>query len=103
VGPDSTKSDRAGMEQRTIGLLNGIDRWISISIEIDSIEVVGDLAHALTHQHVDRMALRPDGKVHHVETWVTQRESWRKTSQGWLLYRVDNLRDQRRLIDGQPG
>jgi hypothetical protein len=45
----------------------------------------------------------PTGLVHHMETWVTQREIWRRTSEGWKLYRVDSIRDQRRLIDGQPG
>jgi hypothetical protein len=49
------------------------------------------------------MARRSDGLVHHVETWVTQRETWRRTPDGWKLYRVDSVRDQRRLIDGQPG
>ena len=102
VTPDSTVSDRAAMEQRTIGLLNGIDRWISLSFELDSLEVTGDLARAVVRQHIDRMALRPDQKVHHVETWVTQRETWRRTPAGWKLYRVDSLRDQRRLVDGQP-
>jgi ketosteroid isomerase-like protein len=103
VAPDGTVRDRAEMEHYTRGLLNGIDRWISQSFEIDSLEVSGDLARAIVRQHLDRMARRSDGLVHHVETWVTQRETWRRTPDGWKLYRVDSVRDQRRLIDGQPG
>lgn len=103
VTPDGVVHDRAAMEQRTLGLLNGIDRWISQDFELDSLKVTGDLAQAVVRQHIDRMALRNDGQVHHVETWVTQRETWRRTSEGWKLYRVDGLRDQRRLIDGPPG
>lgn len=103
VTPDSLVHDRAAMEQNTVGLLNGINRWISLTFDLDSIEVSGDLARAIVRQHVDRMALRSDGQVHHVETWVTQREIWRRTSAGWKLYRVDSIHDQRRLIDSQPG
>jgi ketosteroid isomerase-like protein len=102
VAPDGREQDRAAMEQRTIGFLNGIERWISLSFDIDSLEVSGDLAQAVVGQHLVRMALRPDGLVHHVETWATQRETWRKTPDGWKLYRVDGVRDQRRLVDGQP-
>jgi ketosteroid isomerase-like protein len=103
VAPDGTQQDRAAMENYTIGLLNGIDRWISLNFDIDSLEVSGDLARATVRQHLVRMALRPDGLVHHVETWVTQDETWRRTPDGWKLYRVDSVRDQRRLVDGQPG
>jgi hypothetical protein len=37
-----------------------------------------------------------------VETWATQRETWRRTADGLKLYRVDGVRDLRRLVDGQP-
>jgi ketosteroid isomerase-like protein len=103
VTPDSVVHDRAEMEERTRALLDGIEQWIAQSFELDSIEVTGDLASAVVHQHVDRMARRNDGLVHHVETWVTQRETWRRTPEGWKLYRVDNIRDQRRVVDGKAG
>jgi ketosteroid isomerase-like protein len=103
VTPDGLTHDRAAMEDYIRGFLNAVDRWISTSFEIDSLEVSGDLVHAVVRQHADRMAHRSDGLVHHVETWVTQRETWRRTPNGWKLYRVDSIRDQRRLIDGQPG
>lgn len=102
VTPDGTVNDRAAMEHYTIGLLNGIDRWISMDFDIDNLEVTGDLARAVVRQHLVRMALRPDGLVHHVETWASQNETWRRTPEGWKLYRVDSVRDQRRLVDGQP-
>ena len=102
VGPDGVTRDHAEMEQYTTGLLNGIERWISMTFDIDSLDVSGDLASAIVRQHLVRMALRPDGLVHRVETWATQRETWRRTEDGWKLYRVDGVRDQRRLVDGQP-
>jgi hypothetical protein len=48
------------------------------------------------------MALQPDNRVHHVETWVTQREAWVRTGGQWPMWRVDQLRNQRRVIDGRP-
>ena len=83
-------------------LLNGIDRWIELTTTIDSLTVENDQAIVTMRQHLDRMALREDGKVHHVETWATQRETWKRTPDGWKLWRVDQVRDQRRLIDGKP-
>jgi ketosteroid isomerase-like protein len=103
VGADGTVRDRAGMETYTVGILNGIKKWNLIKFTIDSLRVAGDTAFAIVSQHLDRMALRPDNAVHHVETWVTQREIWIRNRDTWLLWRVDQLRNQRRLIDGQPG
>lgn len=101
VTPDGVVHDRAELEQTARAFLNGVDRWISQNNDLDSLQVSGDLASAVVHQHIVRMALRSDGKVHHVESWVTQRETWRRTPEGWKLYRVDNLRDLRSLIDGR--
>jgi ketosteroid isomerase-like protein len=91
VGPDNQTRDRAAMREYTEGLLNGIERWNELTFTIDSLEVVGDEARAIVRQHLDRMALRPDGKVHHVETWATQRESGAErppggSCGGWTAY-----------------
>ena len=103
VTPDGLTHDRAAMEQYSRNFLAGVERWISISEEIESLTLDGDEAAAIVRQHAVRMQLRNDGKVHRVETWVTQRETWRRTPQGWKLAKVDQIRDQRRLVDGQPG
>jgi ketosteroid isomerase-like protein len=103
ITPDGVVRDRAAMAEYTEGLLHGIKKWNRLTFTIDSLRVVGDTAFAIVSQHLDRMALRPDNAVHHVETWVTQREAWIRTGDKWLLWRVDQLRNQRRLIDGQPG
>jgi ketosteroid isomerase-like protein len=102
IGPDRTMRDRAAMETYTIGFLNGIERWIEIEFEIDSLTLAGLEADAIMRQHLVRMALRPDNKVHHVETWATQRERWRRLKSGWKLAKVDQVRDQKRLVDGKP-
>jgi hypothetical protein len=103
ITPDGVVHDRAAMETRTQGFMNGIRKWNAITFTIDSLRVVGDTAFAVVAQHLDRMALRPDNQVHHVLTWVTQRETWVRYGSRWLMWRVDQLRNQRRLIDGRPG
>jgi ketosteroid isomerase-like protein len=103
IGPDGVRKDRAASEQYTEGLLNGIKKWNTLTQTIDDLEVVGDKAIVTMSQHLDRLALRPDNKVHHVETWATQRETWVRIGSQWFLWRVDQVRNQRRLIDGKEG
>ena len=103
INAEGTVQDRAAMERYTSGFLNGIRKWNSQTITIDSLDVRGDTAFATVSQHLDRMALRPDNLVHHVETWVTQREIWVWSGSRWLMWRVDQLQNQRRMVDGKPG
>ena len=95
--------DRAAMQTYMQGIMNGIRKWNQMTLVIDSLRVVGDTAIAVVWQFLDRMALRPDNQVHHVQTWVTQRETWLYQGNRWLMWRVDQLRNQRRLVDGKPG
>jgi ketosteroid isomerase-like protein len=101
--PDGLRHDRGEVERTIEGFMNGIRKWNAQELTIDSLRVTGDTAFAIVNQHLDRMALRSDGKVHHVETWVTQRETWVRHGTSWLMWRVDQLRNQRRLVDGKPG
>ena len=98
--PDGQRHDRAEMEQRTRGFMNGIRKWNSQRNTIDSLRVAGDTAFATVTQQLDRLAMGPDNQVHHVETWVTQRETWVRQGGSWLLWRVDRIRDQGRRVDG---
>jgi ketosteroid isomerase-like protein len=103
VTPDGATQDRAAMERYTRGLLNGIKKWNKITQTIDNLEVAGDKAIVTMSQHLDRLALRPDNQVHHVESWATQRETWIRIGSQWFLWRVDQVRNQRRVVDGKPG
>ena len=103
VAPDGTILDRAANEARTRGFLAGIVRWIAIEEEIESLEINGSEAIVTVRQHLIRMVRRSDDREHRLETWARQRETWRRTPEGWKLARVDEVRDQRRLVDGQPG
>ena len=42
-----------------------------------------------------------EGKRRKVETSVVQREIWAKTPEGWKLKSVDNVRDQKKFVDGK--
>jgi ketosteroid isomerase-like protein len=99
--PDGSVRDRAAMETYITGLLNGIQKWNETTFTIDSLNVVGDTALAMVRQYADRMALRPDNQVHHVQTWVTQRETWIRSDGRWRMWRVDQLHDQKRVVDGR--
>ena len=101
VGPDGATRDRQGMELYLTGIMNGVRKWNSMKLTIDSLDLRGDTAFVTMTQHLDRMALRPDNLVHHVESWATQREIWVWNGSRWLMWRVDQVRNQRRLVDGK--
>src|ERR1044071_1695557 len=103
IAADGSARDRAAMQVYMQGIINGIRKWNQITFVIDSLTVVGDTAIAVVWQFLDRMGLRPDTKGHHVQTWVTQRETWLRRDNRWLLWRDNKLRSQRRLIDGRAG
>ena len=41
------------------------------------------------------------GKRRKVETSVIQRETWAKTTDGWRLKSADNVREQKKFVDGR--
>src|SRR5688572_28299518 len=85
--PDGRVNTRADMETRTRLFLGRIDHFISQDNQIGTIEVEGDLASADISQKTVRMQRFPDRTLHKVESAVVQRETWRKTAEGWKLYR----------------
>jgi ketosteroid isomerase-like protein len=99
ITPDGKVNTRADMQARTISFLDRIDHFISQNNQIGTIEVEGDLASADVTQKTVRMQRFPDGTLHKVESGAVQRETWRKTAEGWKLYRVDNIRDSGVLVD----
>ena len=82
--------------------LDRIDHFISQDNQIGTIEVEGDLASAYITQRTVRMQRFPDGSLHKVEAGTVQRETWKRTADGWKLYRVDDIRDSAVLVDDKP-
>jgi ketosteroid isomerase-like protein len=99
ITPDGKVNTRADMETRTRLFLDRIDHFISQENQIGTIEVEGRLASADITQKTVRMQRFPDGNLHKVEAVAVQRETWKKTTEGWKLYRVDNIRDGGLFID----
>jgi ketosteroid isomerase-like protein len=102
VTPDGKVNTRADMEAYTKLFLDRIDHFISQEFQIGTIDVQGDQASADVTQKTVRMQRLPDGTVHKVEAGAVQRETWKRTTQGWKLYTVDNVRDTGVLVDDQP-
>jgi ketosteroid isomerase-like protein len=102
ITPDGKVSTRADMETRTRLFLDRIDHFISQDNQIGTIEVEGNLASADITQKTVRMQRFADGTLHKVEGVAVQRETWKKTTEEWKLYRVDNIRDGGLLVDDKP-
>lgn len=102
ITPDGRVNTRADMETRTRLFIDRIDYFISQDNQIGTIEVEGDLASADITQKTVRMQRFPDGTLHKVESAVVQRETWKKTAEGWKLYRVYNIREGDLLVDDKP-
>ncbi|MFL6845614.1 MAG: hypothetical protein ACJ8ER_12120 [Allosphingosinicella sp.] len=101
VTPDGAVHDAAEMAGATRGMLANLQKWELLSFEIGPATRSGDEVSADIGQHSIRLQLRSDGQVHRIENWVTQRETWLATPADLRLRRVDNLRDQKVLIDGE--
>jgi hypothetical protein len=102
ITPDGNVSTREQMYQRTREFIGRIERFDSLSETITALTLAGDTAHAVVDQRTVRQQRLNDGALHEVRTSVVQRESWIRTPEGWLLWRVDELQPGETLVDGKP-
>jgi ketosteroid isomerase-like protein len=102
ITPDGKLNTRADMEAYTKRFLERIDHFISEEFQIGTIDLQGDLAIADVTQKTVRMQRLPDGSLHKVEGRVVQRETWKRTAQGWKMYSVDNIRNPSVFVDDKP-
>jgi ketosteroid isomerase-like protein len=102
TAPDGKVNTRADMEAYTTRFLGRIVHFISQDFQIGMIEVQGDLASADVTQATVRMQRLPDGTLHKVEARAVQRETWKKTADGWKLHRVENVRSEGVWVDDKP-
>lgn len=101
ITPDGKVSTREQMYERTRAFIGRIERFDSLTETITSLTLEGDTAHAIVDQRTVRQQRFPDGALHEVRTSVVQRESWKKTSEGWMLWRVDQIQPGATLVDGK--
>ncbi len=102
ITPDGNVTTREGMYKRTREFIGRIARFDSLSETITALTLVGDTAHAMVHQRTLRQQRLGDGALHEVRTSVVQRESWVRTPEGWLLWRVDEIQPGETLVEGKP-
>jgi hypothetical protein len=102
ITPDGNLSTREQMYERTRAFIARIERFDSLSEEITALKLAGDTAHAVVLQRTVRQQRLDDGALHEVRTSVVQRESWIRTPEGWLFWRVDQIQPGETLVDGKP-
>jgi ketosteroid isomerase-like protein len=100
IPPDGVPSPAARMADRARGLLDRIQPPIMTTNDILELTTRGAEAIATVRQKFTRQVI-VDGQAHTLHTEVTQRETWRKTADGWKLTFVDEVRDPLRVQDGQ--
>ena len=102
ITPDGKVSTREQMYERTRAFIGRIERFDTLTETITSLTLEDDTAHAIVDQRTARQQRFPDGALHEVRTSVVQRESWKKTPEGWMLWRVDQIQPGATLVDGKP-
>jgi hypothetical protein len=103
VTPDGQTHSFDEMRAYTVRLFQMIERFDSVAFRIDSLALRGDTAVAVTFQRTSRLQHlpgTPDAERHRVVAAVVQREQWVRSPSGWLLWRVDQVRDQGLWVDG---
>ena len=100
--PDGKVMTREQMYERTRQFIGRVERFDSLSEKIVGLTLAGDTAHAIVDQRTARQQRFPDGTLHEIRTSVVQRESWIRTPDGWLMWRVDQVRPGHTLVDGKP-
>ena len=101
IPPDSPPRNAEFMAARAQGLLAGIQPPIQTRNDILTLTVRGDEAIATVRQHFSRKQPNRQGVLRRVETSVTQRETWRRTPQGWKLVFVDEVHDSARWAEDE--
>jgi len=102
ITPDGRVSNRAQMYERTRAFIGRVERFDSLAESIIALTLAGDTAFAVVDQRTVRQQRFPDGTLHEIRTSVVQRESWIRTPQGWLMWRVDQIQPGQTLVDGRP-
>jgi hypothetical protein len=101
ITPDGNRSTREQMYARTRAFIGRIERFDSTAETITALSLAGDTAIAVILQRTVRQQRLQDGQLHEVRTWVVQRESWIRTPDGWMFWRVDEIQPGVTLVDGR--
>jgi len=102
IFPDGKVGDSKVMEEYSRQFLEGNQPPYNIRVTIQKLDVSENKLIAVAEVFQEATRYRElAGKRRKVDTSVVQRESWAKTTGGWKLKSVDNVRDQKRFVDGK--
>jgi hypothetical protein len=102
IFPDGRVADVKQMEQYTRQFIESNQPPFNIRNTIQRLTVSENKLIAVAEVFQEASRTRElAGKVRKVDTSVIQRETWVKTFDGWKLKSVDNVRDQKRFVDGK--
>lgn len=102
IFPDGRVGDSKVMEQYSKQFLESNQPPYNIRVTIRSLTVSEYKLIAVAEVLQEATRYRElEGRRRRVDTSVLQRETWAKTTDGWKLKSVDNVRDQKRLVDGK--
>ena len=102
IFPDGRVGDSKSMEQYSRQFLEGNLPPYNIRVTIQKLTVSDNKLVAVAEVFQEATRYRElAGKRRRVDTSVLQRETWVKTTDGWKLKSVDNVRDQKRFVDGK--
>lgn len=102
IFPDGRVGDVKVMEQYTKQFIESNQPPFKIRNTIQKLTVSENKFIAVAEVVQEASRTRElAGKVRKVDTSVIQRETWVKTLEGWKLKSVDNVRDQKRFVDGK--
>lgn len=100
--PDGRVADVKVMEQNTKQFIEINQPPFNIRFTVQKLTVSENKLIAVAEVFQEAARYRDlEGKRRKVETSVVQRETWAKTSDGWKLKCVDNVRDAKRFVDGK--
>ena len=102
IFPDGRVGDSKLMEQYSRQFLESNQPPYNIRFTIQKLTVSENKLIAVAEVLQEATRYRElAGQRRRVDTNVVQREAWAKTSDGWKLKSVDNVRDQKRFVDGK--
>jgi ketosteroid isomerase-like protein len=102
ITPDDRVNDVKMMEQYTKQFIESNKPPFNIRNTIKKLSVSENKLVAVVEVFQEASRQRDlAGKLRKVDTSVLQRETWVKTADGWKLKSVDNVRDQKRFVDGK--
>lgn len=102
IFPDGKVGDWKTMEQYSKQFLENNQPPYNIRITIQKLTVSENKLIAVAEVFQEATRYRDlEGQRRKVDTSVIQRETWAKMEDGWKLKSVDNVRDQKRFVDGK--